>query len=197
MQQGPHRSEARRTRRVIGYDEVVVAARRQFLREGTVNMDELPTELAVSRSTLYRLVEGRDRLLGDVLWSLAAAILTDASRSVRTTGIAAIVEISLEFYRAILAAEPLRRFLQAEPQTATRVLFTRAGAVHDRAVQFQKQIFLAVDPDKQLGLPEDLDGLAHLYVRIIESLLYGDLLTDRVPDPKLVERAARAILSAG
>ena len=34
-------------------------------------MDELAHELAVSRATLYRAVDGRDRLLGDVLWFLA------------------------------------------------------------------------------------------------------------------------------
>ena len=58
-------------RRVITYDAIVAGARRQFLRDGTIDMEELPQELAVSRATLYRAVGGRDRLLGDVLWSLA------------------------------------------------------------------------------------------------------------------------------
>jgi hypothetical protein len=66
--------------RVISYDEVVAGARRHFLRNGTVDMDELAHELAVSRATLYRAVDGRDRLLGDVLWSFAERIFSRARR---------------------------------------------------------------------------------------------------------------------
>ena len=56
--------------RVISYETVVMGARRHS-SASTIDMDELAHELAVSRATLYRAVDGRDRLLGDVLWSLA------------------------------------------------------------------------------------------------------------------------------
>jgi hypothetical protein len=57
--------------RVITYDAIVAGARRQFLREGTLDMEQLAQELSVSRASLYRAIDGRDRLLGDELWSLA------------------------------------------------------------------------------------------------------------------------------
>jgi hypothetical protein len=77
--------------RVISYETVVAGARRHFLREGTIDMDELAHELAVSRATLYRAVDGRDRLLGDVLWSLAERIFARARRAVDGRGIEAIL----------------------------------------------------------------------------------------------------------
>jgi predicted DNA-binding transcriptional regulator AlpA len=43
---------------------VAAGARRDVLRNGMIEMDQLAHELAVSRSTLYRAVDGRDRRLG-------------------------------------------------------------------------------------------------------------------------------------
>jgi hypothetical protein len=51
--------------RVITYEAIVAGARVQFLREGTIDMERLANELAVSRASLYRAVDGRDRLLGE------------------------------------------------------------------------------------------------------------------------------------
>jgi tetracycline repressor-like protein len=182
------------TRRVITYEEVVTGARRQFLREATVDMEALAADLAVSRATLYRVVEGRDRLLGDVLWSLGEELLWSARRRVTTRGVDAILEISRRFYESVVQAVPFRRFLASEPQTAVRVLFTPAGRVHERAVGAQKEIFVEAIRGSGVRLALDLDSLAYLYVRIFESMLYADLLSGRAPDLGLAERAARAIL---
>src|SRR4051794_6270019 len=118
--------------RVISYETVVAGARGQFLREGTLDMDQLAHELAVSRATLYRAIDGRDRLLGDVLWSLAEGIFARARGEVDGGGIEAILEISRRFTEEVMSAAPFRRFLEREPQTALRVLLTPAGGVHDR-----------------------------------------------------------------
>ena len=67
---------------VITYEAIVAGARRHFLREGTIDMERLAQELAVSRATLYRAVDGRDRLLGDVLWSLAERTYAQARNAV-------------------------------------------------------------------------------------------------------------------
>ena len=182
------------SRRVLSYDDAVAGACSHFLHHGTIVLDDLATDLAVSRATLYRLIDGRDRLLGDVLWTLGEPILKGAIERIGTGSVDDILEISLAFYREMAAARPFRTFLAAEPGTAVRVLFTPAGGVHERAVGVQKEIFLQARTDG-LQLAEDLDGLAYLYVRIVESLLYADLLSGRAPDLTLVERAARAVLA--
>lgn len=194
MRTTPGKAERNDSRRVLSYDEVLKGARAHFVREGTIALDALARELGVSRATLYRMIDGRDRLLGDVLWSLGEPVLRRAIDVNGTATVDAILGISLDFYREMAGARPFRTFLQDEPGAAVRVLFTPAGGVHERAVGVQKTIF---EQARGQGLPlaEDLDGLAYLYVRIVESLLYADLLSGRAPDLTLVERAARAVLA--
>lgn len=183
--------------RVISYEQVIAGGRDHFLREGTIKMDLLAAELAVSRATMYRLVKGRDRVLGDVIWSLAEPMLEQITCTTRSRGTDAIIERSIRFYKAILRATPFLQFLSTEPETAVRVLFTPAGAVHERAIRAQVKFLLTIRDRDGIELPEDLDSLAYLYVRIAESMLYADLLTGRPPDLHLFERAARAVLSNG
>ena len=182
--------------RVITYDEIVVGARRHFLRESTIDMDELAHELAVSRATLYLAIDGRDRLLGDVLWSLAERTYAEARRGISSHGVEAILEISRRFTESATTSLPFRRFLAAEPATALRVLLTPAGGVHARTVAMQREIFADAFQGREADLPGDLDSLAYLYVRLRESILYADLLSGQSPDPELAERAVRALLPA-
>jgi AcrR family transcriptional regulator len=181
--------------RVISYDEIVAGARRHFLRESTLDMEQLAQELAVSRATLYRAVDGRDRLLGDVLWSLAERTYASARRGLTGGGVDAVLEVSHRFTESLMSAQPFRRFLEAEPQTALRVLLTPAGNVHARTVELMREIFAEAFAGREHELPGDLDSLAYLYVRLRESILYADILSGRRPDPDVAERAVRALLS--
>jgi AcrR family transcriptional regulator len=183
--------------RVITYEAIVAGARRHFLREATIDMEQLAHELAVSRATLYRAVDGRDRLLGDVLWSLAERTYEEARRAVTCRGVDAILEISHRFTESVTAAAPFRRFLEQEPQTAMRVLLTPAGGVHARAVALHREIFAEAFAGREDGLLGDLDTLAYLYVRLRESILYADIMSGRLPDPEVAERAVRALLASG
>ncbi|MFC3737210.1 QsdR family transcriptional regulator [Paractinoplanes deccanensis] len=176
------------SRRVVSDDEVTRAGCRFFLRHGTVDMNGLAEEMCVSRATLYRITHSRDRLLGDVLWRLAERMLAEARRECTATGTDGVLEVTRRFTGRLMAAEPFRRFLTAEPEVAARVLLTSAGGVTERIVAAQHEIFRAA------GLPEPTDELAYLYVRIIESALYGELVAGRHADLALAERAAREIL---
>jgi len=178
---------------VISERDVVRGACRFFLRHGTIEMDGLAGSLAISRATLYRVVHSRDRLLGDVLWELGEQILNRARASTTTTGVDGLLEITHRFCTTLLRAQPFRFFLRTEPKTATRVLFTPSGGVHTRAVAAQQEILLEAHKDG-LKLPGDPAHLAYLYVRIIESSLYAELLTGQQPDLPLAERTIRSLL---
>jgi hypothetical protein len=182
-------------RRVISERDVVRGACRFFLLNSTVEMDALAVSLAISRATLYRVVHSRDRLLGDVLWDLGEQLLNRARQSTATTGIDGVLEITHRFCTMLLRSEPFRLFLKTEPKTATRVLFTPAGGVHVRAVAAQQEILLDAERRGGLVLPGDPAHLAYLYVRIIESSLYAELLTGQQPDLPLAERTIRSLLT--
>ena len=55
-----------------GPDDALSLAREQFLLPERVDMSTLADELGVNRVTLYRWFGSRDRLLVEVVWSLAA-----------------------------------------------------------------------------------------------------------------------------
>ena len=181
-------------RRVVSESDVVRGGCRYFLRHGTLEIDALASSLAISRATLYRVVHSRDRLLGDVLWRLGEQVL-DRAREERTeSGVDGVIEVTRRFCDYLLRAGPFREFLHAEPKTATRVLFTPSGGVHARAVAAQKEILADAARRGELRLVGDLDHLAYLYVRIIESTLYAELLTGQQPDLPLAERTIRSLL---
>ncbi len=179
-------------RRVISRDQVITGAARVFLGSGSVDMEQLAVSLAVSRATLYRVVHSRDELLAEVLWRLAEQELEQA-RAYRTrAGIDGILEVTRRFSRRLLASRAFRRFLADEPEAAARILFA-AGGVHGRAVDATKDLFVEAAP----WLRADLDKLAYLYVRLFESMYYGELLHGVRPDLDLVEHTARALLHRG
>jgi len=180
--------------RVVSRERVVLGGCAFFLRHGTLEMDGLADHLSVSRATLYRVVHGRDPLLGEVLWRLGERMLARARAETTSPGIDGVLETTRRFADRVRHAEPFLAFLHAEPATAARVLFTPAGGVHARVVKAQRGILAsATDP---AWSPGDLDGAAYLYVRIIESALYADLLGGHPADPVTTERAARAVLEA-
>jgi hypothetical protein len=183
-------------RRVVSHDDVVRGGCRYFLKHGTIDMDALATVLCISRATLYRVVHGRDRLIGEVLWRLGEHELSIARQERTSTGIDGVLEVTRRYCARLLGAEPFRAFLAAEPETAARVLFTPAGGVHQRVVAVQKEILVEAAGTGDGWLTADIDRLAYLYVRIFESMLYAELLTGRSLDPDLAERAAIALLQA-
>jgi AcrR family transcriptional regulator len=184
-----------RTRRVVSYDEVVHGGARHFLARGGLAMDDLASELAVSRATLYRVAGTRDRLLGDVLWHLGSRTLADAFRGRSATGVAGVVEVTRHFCDALARSGPFRRFLAEEPQTAARVLLTPAGRVHERFIVAQTRIFRDCLDLAAAPADTELRGRAYLYVRIVESVLYGDMLHGGNPTPAVTNHMLRAVLT--
>lgn len=185
----------RPARRVVSDDQVQLGARRYFLRHSTLDMDALALSMSISRATLYRVVHSRDQLLGDVLWHCAEQMLQRARAQRTMTGIDGVIEVTRLFSLRLFDAEPFRAFLAEEPETAARVLFTPVGNVHRRALRMQKEIFQDAAPPDGPWLTGDLDHLAYLYVRLVESSYYAELLAGIRPNWDLTERAARALLS--
>jgi hypothetical protein len=181
--------DKRGVRRVISERQVVHGASRHFLRHATLDMDILAVELSISRATLYRVVHSRDRLLGAVLWRLGERVLSEARHARTQSGVEGVLQVTRLFCGRLRMSAPFRAFLTAEPATAARVLFTASGGVHQRVVAAQHQIFL------EMGTAGACPDLAFLYVRVVESALYAELLTGHPVDPVIAERAARSLLT--
>lgn len=184
--------------RVITYDAVVRAGVGLFLRTATVEMDALAQRMAVSRATLYRVIPGRDQLLGDVLWRQAEVLFQQARvAAVDQKGAERVLAVMSHFGRRLMASAVYRQFLINESQTALRVLWTPAGRVHQRFAAMIGELLLEVQARGELDLTTAVDDLAYVLARIFESMWDADLMSERPPDLNVAESAARAVLQAG
>lgn len=187
------------SRHAITYQEAFEAARRRFLETGDLVMSRLERDLNVSRATLYRVVGGRDRLLGDVLYDMARRTLQTAAATTSAdghVGIERMLETSRRVEDAISGFGPLQRFLAAQPQIALPILMTSAGRVHARVVDLWAELFEAAVASGELDLPDAPRETAYLYVRVGESMLYASLLAGAEPDAAAAEQVRRAVLGA-
>lgn len=187
------------TTRVISLAEAQRVARRRFLAVGSLDMTALADDLAVSRATLYRVIGTHDRLLGDVLFDLGSRTLDAAITAVDGTdlrGVDRLLEISQRFERDVAAAPAFQRFLRTSPLVASRVLLTPAGRVLERMVGRWQELLEEALEAGELTLPFDPADFAYLYVRIGESLLYGDVLAGIEPDVEVATRVRRALFQA-
>jgi AcrR family transcriptional regulator len=151
-------------------------------------MSALAAELGVNRVTLYRWVGSRDQLLVEVIWSLARRTLDKIEADVDERGAERAVQVVTRFLADVIANPGMQRWLAEEGEHAMRLL-TR----HDH--DFQPRLIAAMrDLVDGLDLPVDLDEVAYVIVRLIESYTYLDLITGEQPDARRAEPILRMLL---
>ena len=168
-------------------------ARRHFIAGRRIEMGPLADELGVSRVTLNRWVGSRDKLLGEVNWSLAEISLRDARAQAGGSGADAVADTVEVFARAVLAADFMQAFLNRETDIALRILTTSHSDLQENVIGFIEQLLR-----EELNSPPaslDFADLAYLVVRISESFIYVDMITGGQPDPAKIGHAVRALLS--
>jgi hypothetical protein len=178
--------------RVLAYDRVLQVAREMFLEHRAIEMHELARRLAVSRATLYR-VASRDRLLGDVIWSLSVMSLRSAVR--HTEGLMdlqRVLRIGEHFRDTALGSESMKSFVAEEPSTAAAVLHTRS-AERDQLVDEWKSLLLQAMEATDSTLSIDSKHAAEIVVNLGASTLYDDLITGERSDPDLVAVVLRSL----
>ncbi|WP_199432707.1 QsdR family transcriptional regulator [Qaidamihabitans albus] len=158
-------------------------------------MRELAAELDVSRATLFRRVGNRDRLLGEILWSLAEPVFEDRLRAQRGSGAELVARTVGEFVEVVNADEAFREFLRREPERALRVLTTKASVVQRRTITKLAEVLDTEIRAGRLTPPLPVPDLAYLVVRIAESFLYTDVITGEQPDAAKARQAVMALLT--
>lgn len=181
--------------RVVSYDDVVREAIHQFAGTGGLDVRELAGSLAISRATLYRVIDDQDRLLGDVLWVLTERTMVLAEQRATGTGVDRLMDIGRRFHAMVQEFDPLQRFTQAEPERAFRVLFTAAGGVHERTVARWTELFRTAAASGEVRLPFDAHQFAEMFVRLGESMLWSHLLGGSPVDEDLWRRVQRSLFT--
>lgn len=177
--------------------EIFEAALATYLACKRLDMRGLATELGISRATLYRHAGGRDRLLGEVIWYRTRQNLARAGRGTESLkGEQRVLAVVESFMRAVHESRPLRRLLEAEPETALRILTSKQGRVQQGVIDAVERLLAREEEAGELQTEVDRRALAYAIVRICESFLYSDVVADNEPDVEqavtLVARLLRA-----
>ena len=174
--------------------DAVKLARRQFIAGKRIEMQQLASELGVSRVTLHRWVGSRDELLGEVIWSLAEPTIRDARAATRSKGAEGIAETMWRFISTVHAAPFMRTFLEREGEIALRVLTTKRAPVQSRVVAAIRDMLIEEVEAGRLELPMEPDDLAYVILRLGESFTYTDVIAGGQPDPDKARQAIAALL---
>jgi hypothetical protein len=156
-------------------------ARAVWLATGRIDLGALATELGLGRATVFRWVGSREQLTGEVLWSITEPALKRAALKASGRGAARIAQICAAAVEGIVRFAPLRRFITDQPEYAVRLLTSKAGVVQGRVIASMRALLAeeAARPDATWRPPLDLDTLAWLVVRLCESFVYADVISDQ------------------
>ena len=157
-------------------------------------MSSLAQELGVSRVTLYRWVGSRDRLLVEVIWSLASRTLENIDAEVTERGPERVVRIVTRFLEDVITNAGMRRWLAEEGEQAMRLLTRHETGFQPRLIDAMQDLLEDETAAGRLDLPVDLREVAYVIVRLIESYTYLDLITGEEPDARRAEPILRLLL---
>ena len=180
----------------IGPLDVLAEGRRRFLRGSRLDMRELAADLKISRATLYRWVGDRERLLGEILWSLAERGLADArAYAGDAAGPEWVVRFYSRFMEIVATFEPIRRFVETEPDAALRVLTSSHGVQRLRLIQTMRGILEEKASAGELALRLPAEDLAFVMIRVGESFIWREFITGEEPDISRAADVVRVLLS--
>jgi AcrR family transcriptional regulator len=175
-------------------DDALRIGRRKFLAGERIDMSAVADELGVNRVTLYRWIGSRDRLLVEVIWSLAERAISASDRSTKARGAERIVQITVRFIDAVIANPGMQSWLAEEGEHAMRLLTRHETDFQPRLISAVERLLADENEAGRLDLPVDLHDLAYVIVRLIESYTYLDLITGENPQARTAEPILRMLL---
>jgi len=165
-------------------------ARRRWLAGERVDMSAMAAELDVNRVTLYRWIGSRERLLVEIVWSLAERTLADVARRIRGRGSERVIAIVTRFVEVVIANPGMQRWLADEGELAMRLLTRSDRGFQPRLIDWVDGLLEA----EEIELDADRREVAYVIVRVIESYTYLDLILGERPDARRAEPILRLLL---
>jgi hypothetical protein len=175
--------------------DLYALARRRWLAGERVDVGALAARLQIGRATAFRWVGSRELLLGEILWALCDDLTMRVAVAAGGRGAARIAAICEAAIRAIIAFEPLRRFVRHDPEYALRLLTSKAGVVQARAIERVRDLLREEVARGALQPPLKVDTLAYLLVRLCESFIYAEVVSDQQFDVADAGKAVQLLLS--
>jgi|SRR5690625_4466823 len=163
-------------------EDAIRLGRQMFLSCERIEVGALAARLGISRITIYRWLGNRDRLVGEVIWSLLWDTLQAARQKAEAAGQVDFYSIYLAFNEYLNQSRALVHFLREEPQFALRLLTRPDSDIRGRLLAaFEEMLEEEVE---RRGAPLELDSatLAYVIVCIGESYIYPRIAVNSPPD---------------
>jgi AcrR family transcriptional regulator len=174
--------------------DALVLARRKFLSPERVDMSALADELGVNRVTVYRWLGSRDRLLVEIVWSLADELLARLQRDTKSRGAERVIGVVGGFVDAVITNPGMQRWLAEEGEHAMRLLTRHDTGFQPRLIGAVEDLLRCEADAGALAVPVDLHELAFVIVRLIESYTYLGLITGEPAGEGRAEPILRMLL---
>jgi hypothetical protein len=116
--------------------------------------------------------------------------MADARQAGQGSGARYVTEVIERYMSGAIGFAPLRRFIGEDPEYALKVLTSKHSPMQRRSIAATRELLEEQVKRGELEPPLDLDSLAYLIVRIVESFLYSDVIAGSEPD---VEKAVEAV----
>jgi len=176
-------------------DRVLLAARRELVETGLLDMGDVARRAQVGRSSLYRLVGDREGLremlvhwMAEVGWELAQAA------AARKRGRARLLAVLSEYSRLVAEDPGLRRSIQADPERTLALCTDHRRTVQPYVVDRVEKLLVEHEADLALTMPRD--QVAYAIVKLSESFVYADVLAGREVDLSALDALVALLLPA-
>jgi AcrR family transcriptional regulator len=165
--------------------DVFKLARKFWLEGKRISIGDLAKGVGVSRVTLYRWVESKDRLVEEVLWSFAKPTFENAIKETPGSGVEHVVGVHRRFMTALGTFEPMRRFIIDNPKTAIRIQTNDPRSAHGRIIE-ATMVHLGDQVAKgRLKLSAPVPEMAEMMVFTGGALLYSAVIGGRSTIPAI------------
>ncbi len=176
--------------------DVYELALKKWMEGERIDVGALAKELGVGRATVFRWIGSRELLLGEVIWSVLSTTQQHVLAAAKGEGADFAADMSYRLMELLLQSEALRQFIAQDAEYALKLLTSKDSTVQNRAVQFVIKLLRENAEADGRGFAIEIDALAFIIVRIVESCIYSDQITGRKPDIRTASDAIRILVSA-
>jgi AcrR family transcriptional regulator len=155
-------------------DDVLRAARAQYLDGQRVDVTIVARSLGLGRATIYRWFGSRERLLAEVISAELETLISRERKAVRQRGAKGLLDVFDRINRRLADSVALRRFVEQERASALRLLTASDGGVQPRSVAAITEMIATEVTAGRYDAPADPQTLAYAIVRLAEAFLYND-----------------------
>jgi AcrR family transcriptional regulator len=175
-------------------DDVLRAAREQYLNGQRVDLTIIARELGLGRATIYRWFGSREVLVSEAIYQEFELLLARKRRDVPGHGAPWLLEVLDRVNRALSHSSALRRLLEQEQLVGLRLLTSSGGHVQPRVVA---SIQALIEDQVRAGAYKPSvspQTLAYTLVRLMEAFLYNDAAVGIRGDHERMREVQAALL---